>query len=136
MRWNRKKLLEPNLHVYGKDDTQIMVYSMRRSPKRKDRKNTRGKRLKNYLLKKKNSLLLIKLLRPSYSYYAEDNICILYSQYFLQTTYNCYLFFKIRLVLSPTLYKFIVLACWVETQSCLGSKPKLVLTRLVSFNNL
>ena len=25
-------------------------------------------------------------------------------------------------------YKFIVWACWAKTQSCLGSKPKLVLT--------
>ena len=38
MRWDREKLLEPNLHVYGKDDTKIMVYNMRRSPKREDRK--------------------------------------------------------------------------------------------------
>ena len=34
----------------------------------------------------------------------------------------------IRLVLSPTLYKFLVWAYWAKTQSCLGSKPKLVLT--------
>ena len=71
---------------------------------------------------------LIKLLRPSYSDYAEDILCILYSQYFFQTTYDRYLFSIIRLVLSPMLYKFIVWACWAETQSYLGSKPKLVLT--------
>ena len=65
---------------------------------------------------------MIKLLRPSYSSYAEDNLYILYSQYFFQTTYDRYLFSKIRLVLSPTLYKFIVWACWAETQPCLGSK--------------
>ena len=46
MRWDRKKLPEPNLHVYGKDDTQILVYNMRRSQKGK------GKGLKNELLKK------------------------------------------------------------------------------------
>ena len=32
-----------------------------------------------------------------------------------------------------TLYKFIVWACWAKTQSCLGSKPKLVLTPLICF---
>ena len=31
----RKKLPEPNLHVYGKDDTKIMVYNVRRWPKKK-----------------------------------------------------------------------------------------------------
>ena len=52
MRWDRKKLPEPNLHVYGEDDTKIMVYNMRRSQQKGGRKNTRGKRLKNKLLKK------------------------------------------------------------------------------------
>ena len=52
MRWDRKKLPEPNLHVYGEDDTKIMIYNMRRSKKKGDRKNTRGKRLKKKLLKK------------------------------------------------------------------------------------
>ena len=47
-----KKLPKPNLHVYGEDDTKIMVYNMRRSQKKGDRKSTRGKRLKNKLLKK------------------------------------------------------------------------------------
>ena len=32
--------------MYGKDDTQIMVYNMRRWPKKRDWKNTR-KRLEN-----------------------------------------------------------------------------------------
>ena len=40
MRWDRKKFPEPNLHVYDEDDTQIMVYSMRRSPREGDRKKT------------------------------------------------------------------------------------------------
>ena len=47
VRWDRKKLPEPNLHVYGKDNTKIMIYSMRRSPKKGDQKNTRGKRLES-----------------------------------------------------------------------------------------
>ena len=41
--WNKEKLSKPSLHVYGKDDTQIMVYSMRRSPRRGDRKKTKKK---------------------------------------------------------------------------------------------
>ena len=71
---------------------------------------------------------MIKLLRPSYLGYAEDNFYIIYSQYFFQPTYDRNLFSKIRLDISPTFYKFIVWACWAETQPCLGSKPKWVLT--------
>ena len=104
-----------------------MVYSMRRSLSKGDWRNTRKKDWRTSYWKK-NSLLLIKLLRSSYSSYDEDNLCILYSQYFFQTTYDRYLFSIIKQVLSPTLYKFIVWACWTETQSYLGSKPKLVLT--------
>ena len=40
MRWDKKKLPEPNLHVYDKDDTQIMVYGMKRSPREGDQKKT------------------------------------------------------------------------------------------------
>ena len=48
----RKKLPEPNLHVYGKDDTKIMVYNVRRWPKKKKRiEKPRGKRLRNKSLK-------------------------------------------------------------------------------------
>ena len=39
--WDRKKFSELNLHVYGKDDTQIMVYNMKEWPRKMDRKNTR-----------------------------------------------------------------------------------------------
>ena len=35
MRWDKKKLLEPNLHVYGKNDIKIMVYSIRRWPRKR-----------------------------------------------------------------------------------------------------
>ena len=34
--WDKKEFLESNLHVYGKDDTQIMVYKMERWPKEKE----------------------------------------------------------------------------------------------------
>ena len=26
--WDRREFLEPNLHVYGREDTRIIVYSM------------------------------------------------------------------------------------------------------------
>ena len=61
-----------------------------------------------------------------YSGYADDDFYNLYSQFLFQTTHDRYLISKIRLVLFPTLYKFIVWARWAKTQSCLGSKPKLV----------
>ena len=32
--WDKKEFLESNLHVYGRDDTKIVVYSMRKWPKR------------------------------------------------------------------------------------------------------
>ena len=104
--------------------------------KRGYRKKTRGKRLENKLLKKRNPWLLVKLLRPSYSGYAEDSFYVLFSQFFFQTTHDRYLFSKIRLVLSSILYKFIVWACWAKTQSCLGSKAKPVLTFFVRIVNL
>ena len=50
-----------------------------------------------------------------YSGYAEDDFYTLYSQLFFQTTHDRYLILKIRLVLFPTLYKFIVWACWART---------------------
>ena len=28
--WDRKEFPESNIHVYGRDDTKIMVYNMRR----------------------------------------------------------------------------------------------------------
>ena len=33
--WDKKEFPESNLHVYGRDDTKIVVYSMRRWPKKK-----------------------------------------------------------------------------------------------------
>ena len=52
MRWDKEKLPEPNSHVYGKDDTKIMVYNMRRWPKKKEKKKKSGaERLRNTSLK-------------------------------------------------------------------------------------
>ena len=47
-----------------------------------------------------------------YSSYADDDFSIFYLQLSFQTIHYCYLLSKFRLVLSPTLYKFIVWACW------------------------
>ena len=33
--WDRKEFSESNLHVYGRDDTKIIVYSMERCTKKK-----------------------------------------------------------------------------------------------------
>ena len=78
MRWDRKAPPESNLHVYGKDDIEFRVYNVKRSPKRKDRKKTREKVLKNKLLKKKGGYWT-KLIRLSCLGYTEDSFCILIS---------------------------------------------------------
>ena len=98
--------------MYSENDTKIMVYNVRRCPKKGDWKTMR-KNIKKYDTKRRtlNSRLY-------YSSCAEDDFYILYSKLFFQTTHDRYLLFKIRLVLSPTLYKFIVWVCWARTQSC------------------
>ena len=53
MRWDREKLSEPNLHVYGKDDTKIMVYNMRKWPKRGGSENLEQKKIKKYITKRR-----------------------------------------------------------------------------------
>ena len=57
MRWDRKASPESNLHVYVKDDTEFRVYNVKRLPKRRDRKRTREKVLKNKLLENKRRIL-------------------------------------------------------------------------------
>ena len=51
MRWDREKLPEPNLHVYGKNDTKIMIYNMRMCPKKREIGKPREKRLRDTTLK-------------------------------------------------------------------------------------
>ena len=51
MRWDREKLPKPNSHVYGKDDTKIIVYNVRKWPRKKRSKYLEQKRLRNTLLK-------------------------------------------------------------------------------------
>ena len=115
MRWDREKLPQPNLHVYGKNDTKIMVYNVRKGIEK-----PREKKIKKYDTKRRTLGSWLY-----YSGYAEDDFCILYSQLFFQTTHDRYLLFKIKLVLSPTLYKFIVWACWAKTQSCFGVQAEI-----------
>ena len=43
MRWDREKLSQPDLHVYGENGTKIMVYNMKGCPKKKGRRKHREK---------------------------------------------------------------------------------------------
>ena len=52
MRWDREKLTEPNFHVYGKNGTKIIVYNVRRCPKKGDWKTLR-KKIKKYDTKRR-----------------------------------------------------------------------------------
>ena len=52
MRWDREKLLEPNSHVYGKDDTKIIVYNMRKGPSKRRIEIPRAKKIKKYITKR------------------------------------------------------------------------------------
>ena len=40
--WDKKEFLESNLHVYGRDDTKIVVYSIGRWPKGEGSKKSRN----------------------------------------------------------------------------------------------
>ena len=51
MRWDREKFPEPSLHVYGKDETKIVVYNMRKWQRTGGLKNLEQKRLRNTSLK-------------------------------------------------------------------------------------
>ena len=109
---------KPNLHVYSKNGIEIMVYNMRRCPKKRRLKNIYKKKIKKYYTKERATDSWLYYLG-----YAEENFYILYLQLFFQTIHNCYLLSKIRLVLSPTLYKFIIWACWAKTQSQAKTGP-------------
>ena len=73
MRWDKEKLPESNLHVYGKDDTKVMVYNTRKWPK-KGIKKPRAKKMKKYITKRRT---LDSWL--NYPEYAEDEFYISYS---------------------------------------------------------
>ena len=40
--WDKKEFLESNLHVYSRGDTKMVVYSMGRWPKKRNRKKLRN----------------------------------------------------------------------------------------------
>ena len=66
MRWDKEKLPKPDSHVYGENGAKVMVYNMKRNPKKGGQKKNREKeRFKKYNSKKKNSRLLIILFRLS-----------------------------------------------------------------------
>ena len=41
--WDKREFLEPNLHVYGRDNTRIIVYSIEDWPKGKEEEKNRKK---------------------------------------------------------------------------------------------
>ena len=56
MRWNREKLPKPDSHVYGENGAKIMVYNMKRNPKKKwgrGRKREKKESLRNITVKGK-----------------------------------------------------------------------------------
>ena len=53
MRWDREKFPEPNLHLYGKDNTKIIVYNMRKWQRRGGSKKPRAKKIKKYITKRR-----------------------------------------------------------------------------------
>ena len=61
MRWDREMLPKPDLHVYSESGMKIMVYNMKRCPKRRGLKKYRERKFKKYNTKRKNSILLIIL---------------------------------------------------------------------------
>ena len=44
MRWDREKLPKPDSHVYGENGAKIMVYNMKRNPKKGTRKKKTEKK--------------------------------------------------------------------------------------------
>ena len=53
MKWDREKFPQPDLHVYGGNGTKIMVYNMKRCPKKGERKNREKESLRNIKTKGK-----------------------------------------------------------------------------------
>ena len=95
-----------------------MVYNVKRWQKKRGLKKTYRGKIKKHGTEGRTPDSWLYYLG-----YAED-IFISYTQLFFQTIHDRYFLSKIRLVPSPTLYKFIVLACWAKTQSCFGVQAK------------
>ena len=105
--------------MYGENGTKIMVYNMKRCPKIKGDWKTDKKKIKKSHTKGRTPESWLY-----YSNYADDDFYILYLQLSFQTIHYCYLLSKFKLILSPTLYKFIIWAYWAWTQSCFGVQVK------------
>ena len=56
--WDRMEFPESNLHVCGRDDTKIVVYSMGRCTKKK--KERSGKKSRNFFDKTVNSCKVVE----------------------------------------------------------------------------
>ena len=118
------------MHVYGRDDTRIIVYSMDRWPKeeREMRKNQ-----DIFVIIIWTPVIKIKNLTLWHcsSNDSEDRfshfICICFSY----KNNGYYLSCWIELVLSLTLYKFIIWAYWAKIQFHIGSNPISVLTKSI-----
>ena len=117
--------------MYGENGTKIMVYNMKRYPKKRGDWKRYRKKIKKYDTKGRTS--------DSWLYYsccADDDFYIFYLQLPFQTIHNRYLLFKFMLVLSPILYKFIVWACWTWTQSYFSVQVKIGPYKTYIFFNL
>ena len=84
MRWDREKLPKPDLHVYGENGTKIMVYNMKRCPKRKGLKKQIKRKFKKYNTRRKKLQILdyTILAKPrtifiSYSYNYSSKISMI-----------------------------------------------------------
>ena len=62
MRWDKEKLSKPDSHVYGENGAKIMVYNMKRNPKKDTTKEKQRKsKFKKDNSKRKNFVLRIRL---------------------------------------------------------------------------
>ena len=46
MRWDREKLPKPDSHVYGENGAEIIVYNMKRNPKKEKRTEEKQRKRK------------------------------------------------------------------------------------------
>ena len=61
MRWDKEKLPKPDSHMCGENGAEIMIYNMKKNPKKGGLKKQRKRKFKKYNSKRKNSILLIIL---------------------------------------------------------------------------
>ena len=80
----------------------------------------RKKGWRNTIVERKNSKLLITLLGHNRGCF----FAFLHVLLFPLNTNNRYLFSRVSLAFSPTLYKFIIRAYWAWVHSCFGVRVK------------